>query len=92
VVSDGRALIDGPFDDTAPAAPVPWVLVDLRTGEQVGAKTWSSPWRFSIGCCDEPAGVTWSGGVVVSYDENTVELWYPEARTTPLVEVDLAVD
>lgn len=92
VVADGRALMAGPFGDTAPVAPVPWTLVDLRSGEQVGARTWSDPWRFSIGCCDEPAGVTWSGGVVVSIDEDTVELWYPEVRTTPLVTVDLAED
>jgi len=28
----------------------------------------------------------------VSLNEDTLELWYPEARTTPLVVVDLAVD
>jgi hypothetical protein len=27
---------------------------------------------------------------VVTVDGDTVELWYPEARTTPLVVVDLA--
>lgn len=94
VVADGRAMMTGSSreDLSAPAPPPNWEVVDLRTGARVGEQTWSEPWRFSIGCCDEPAGVTWSGGVVVSLDEDTVELWYPEARSTPLVVVDLAED
>jgi hypothetical protein len=91
VVADGRAMMSGPFD-TGSAAPVPWEVVDLRSGERVSGRTWTEPWRFGIDCCDGPAGVTWNGGVVVSIDEDTVELWYPEARSTPLVVVDLAVD
>ncbi len=92
VVADGRAFLNGPYDGTGLGGPVPWEIVDLRSGERVGQRTWTDPWRFSIGCCDEPARVAWSGGVVVSLNEDTVELWYPEARTTPLVVVDLAED
>lgn len=91
VVGSGRALMNGPFDTGSGVSP-PWRVVDLRSGEQVGERTWTDPWRFGIGCCDDPATVTWSGGVVVSIDEETLELWYPEARTTPLVVVDLAED
>jgi hypothetical protein len=92
VVADGRAFLNGPYDGTGLGGPVPWEIVDLRSGERVGQRTWTEPWRFSIGCCDEPARVAWNGGVVVSSNEDTLELWYPEARTTPLVVVDLAVD
>jgi hypothetical protein len=90
VVADGRALVNGPFPDGPRPVPLPWELIDLRSGGRVGDRTWDEPWRFDIGCCASPEGAVVSGGAVVTVDGDTVELWYPEARTTPIVVVDLA--
>lgn len=92
VVGDGRALVNGPFPDGPRPVPLPWELVELRSGARIGDRTWDQPWRFDIGCCASLEGAVVSGGVVMTVDGDSVELWYPQARSTPLVEVDLAED
>lgn len=89
VVGGGRALLAGPYSGTGEPPFPPWVLVDLRTGRQVGTTEWADPWHFGIGCCDEPARAWISGGVVFTADSNSVELWYPAAVSTPMVTVSL---
>ena len=93
VIGDGRAMISGPYVDVAgeanPPPSPPWSMIDLATGEQVSTTTWSEPWRFGIGCCDSPEGAALAGGVVFTLDDKTVEMWYPEALTTPLQRIQL---
>lgn len=91
IVGDGRAMVIGPYpgDGSVPADPPAWKMIDLATGEQVGTTTWTDPWTFGIGCCDDPQSAAATGGVVFSWDENTVEMWYPEQASTPLREVTL---
>ena len=87
VIGDGRAMIAGPYLDFVgeiPPASPPWLMIDLATGEQVGTTTWTDPWRFGIGCCDAPEGASVAGGVVFTVDEETVEMWYPQALSAPL--------
>ena len=83
-LGSGVAMVAGPYTGTAAAPQPEWTMIDLRTGEQVGDRTWTDPWSFGVGCCDEPARVYRSGGVVFTVDRTKLELWYPEAQTTPL--------
>ena len=92
VLGDGRALIAGPFEvEVATPAPAPtrWTMIELSSGNSVGDQTWTDPWSFGIGCCDEPQGASRSGGVVFTVDDDTVEMWYPTTRSTPLQRVSL---
>ncbi len=92
VIGDGRALVSGPRSDAIGATPPPppvWTMIDLATGEQVGTTSWTEPWHFGIGCCEDPLGASLFGGVVLTYDAESVELWYPAEATTPLRRVDL---
>lgn len=80
----GVAMVAGPYTGVA-GAPLPeWTMIDLTTGQQVGDRTWTEPWSFGVGCCDEPARVYRSGGVVFTVDGTKLEMWYPEQQTTPL--------
>ncbi len=89
VVGDGVGMVSGPYTgDPSPTQPG-WTMIDLSTGRSVSNRTWTAPWRFSVGCCDEPTRVYRSGGVVFTVSADTVEMWYPEARTTPLQVVSL---
>ncbi len=83
-VGDGVAMVQGPYGGMADGEVPDWTMIDLSTGRPVGTRTWADPWRFSIGCCDEPARVYRSGGVVFTVDSETVEMWYPDQQTTPL--------
>jgi outer membrane protein assembly factor BamB len=92
VLGDGHVLIAGPFEtEVATPAPDParWTMIELSSGNSVGDHTWTVPWSFGIGCCDEPQGASRSGAVVFTVDDDTVEMWYPEARSTPLERVSL---
>ncbi len=84
VIGDGVAMVAGPPTGVADAAQPDWMMISLSTGRPVSARTWADPWRFSVGCCDEPARVYRSGGVVFTVDSETVEMWYPEEWTKPL--------
>ncbi|MEN9645119.1 MAG: hypothetical protein RL238_1788 [Actinomycetota bacterium] len=78
----GVALVSGPWDGSG--ATHEWTMIDLTTGLQMGDRSWDEPWSFGEGCCDEPARVYRSGGVVFRVDGTHLELWYPEAQSTPL--------
>ena len=80
----GVAMVAGPFTDGSGEFLTDWTMIDLATGQQVGERSWTEPWSFGVGCCDEPARVYRSGGVVFTVDREKVEMWYPEAQTTPL--------
>lgn len=83
-LGNGVAMVAGPYTGVTGAAPPEWTMIDLTTGRQVGDRSWTDPWSFGVGCCDEPARVYRSGGVVFTVDRTTLEMWYPEAQTTPL--------
>lgn len=65
------------------------MLIRLATGQQAGTRTWSEPWHFGIGCRDEPTRADLSAGVVFTANADTVEMWYPDALTTPIRQVSL---
>jgi hypothetical protein len=83
-IGDGVAMVQGPYGGMVDGAVPDWTMIDLSTGGPLSTRTWADPWRFSVGCCDEPARVYRSGGVVFTVDSETVEMWYPDQQTTPL--------
>jgi hypothetical protein len=86
-LGSGAAMVAGPYTGIAGAAQPVWTMIDLATGEQLGTRTWTDPWSFGEGCCDEPARVYRSGAVVFTVDGTHLEMWYPEPQTTPLQTV-----
>ncbi len=83
-LGSGVATVAGPYTGVTGAAQPEWMMIDLATGRQVGDRTWTQPWSFGVGCCDEPARVYRSGGVVFTVDGTNLEMWYPEQQTAPL--------
>ena len=86
-VGGGVAMVAGPYAAITGAAQPEWTMIDVATGEQLGTRSWTEPWSFGVGCCDEPAKVYRSGGVVFTVDGTHLEMWYPEPQTTPLQTV-----
>ena len=83
-LGSGVAMVAGPYTTGSGEYLPEWTMIDLTTGRQVGDHTWTEPWSFGVGCCDEPARVYRSGGVVFTVDRTNLEMWYPEQQTTPL--------
>jgi hypothetical protein len=83
--ADGLAIVSVAPADGGAGQPT---MIDLTTGDPVAGQTWTDP-TFFLGCCANPEFTIAEGGVVLTSDGTSVDVYVPAAAATPTVEVEL---
>lgn len=94
VVGDGVAIITTAIDRGPTDAPqiVSWLMIDVRTGEQIEGQEWPEPYNFGTECCggDEVDHTELLGGAVATVHGTLAYLWLP-LELTPRIPIEVTI-